>query len=230
MTTVLAVTALVVAVLGWVTAMLALRTLARVRAATAALRRGGEDDESFVEASGRHAAAADAMAKRFSELTTVLADVTTRIDAAAASGRDHSGAALGTARAEMAVLRDQLKTQFSTVRHELASVDEHAVSVAGTVRSELLTALAPVRDESALGLRRIALVRFDAFPELAGRLSFALALLDDAGNGVTLSSIAAQSETRLYAKGVTQGAGDQDLSPEEIQAVKAALAKVTDSA
>ena len=223
MTTVLAATALVVAVLGLVTAVLSLRTLGRVRAATAALRRGGEQDESFVEASGRHAAAAEHLARRYGELSTVLADLNARIDTAAASGRDHGGAALATARAEINILREQIRTQFAAVRAELASVDEHAVTVAGAVRTELLTSIAPIRDESSLGLRRIALVRFDAFPELAGRLSFALALLDERGDGVTLSSIAAHSETRLYAKGVTKGAGDQELSPEEIQAVSAAL-------
>ena len=49
----------------------------------------------------------------------------------------------------------------------------------------------------------MAVVRYDAFGDLAGALSFSAALLDDAGNGLVLSSINGRSETRTYAKGVT---------------------------
>ena len=75
-------------------------------------------------------------------------------------------------------------------------------------------------------LRNVALVRYDAFGDHGGRLSFSLALLDDAGDGVTLTSIAGRSEARLYAKGVQGGTGERDLSPEEEQAVRAALREV----
>jgi hypothetical protein len=77
-------------------------------------------------------------------------------------------------------------------------------------------------DDADTSLRRVAVVRFDAFPDLAGRLSFSAAVLDESGSGLVLSSIAGRSETRLYAKTVTAGGGSDDLSPEEAQAVKAA--------
>ena len=71
-------------------------------------------------------------------------------------------------------------------------------------------------------LRRIAVVRFDAFPDLAGRLSFSAAVLDESGSGLVLTSIAGRSESHLYAKTVTADGASDDLSPEEVQAVKAA--------
>jgi hypothetical protein len=77
-------------------------------------------------------------------------------------------------------------------------------------------------DEVDTALRRVAVVRFDAFPDLAGRLSFSAAVLDQSGSGLVLTSIAGRSETRLYAKTVTAGGASDDLSPEEAQAVKAA--------
>jgi hypothetical protein len=77
-------------------------------------------------------------------------------------------------------------------------------------------------DEVDTALRRVAVVRFDAFPDLAGRLSFSAALLDESGSGLVLTSIAGRSESRLYAKTVTAGTGSDDLSPEEAQAVQAA--------
>lgn len=74
-------------------------------------------------------------------------------------------------------------------------------------------------------LRNVALVRYDAFAEMSGRMSFSLALLDEHGDGVTISAIAGGSDTRVYAKGVASGKGEHELSPEEHQAVSAALAK-----
>ena len=69
-------------------------------------------------------------------------------------------------------------------------------------------------------LRRVALVRYDAFDDLGGRLSFSLAIMDDKGNGIALTSIAGTSDTRLYAKSLTGGVGEHALSPEEEQAVR----------
>ena len=79
-----------------------------------------------------------------------------------------------------------------------------------------------VRDARAL--TRVAVVRYDAFGDLAGALSFSAALLDDAGNGLVLSSINGRSETRTYAKGVTGGQSDAPLSPEEQEAIAEAFA------
>jgi hypothetical protein len=74
-------------------------------------------------------------------------------------------------------------------------------------------------------LRNVALVRYDAFGEMSGRMSFSLALLDEHGDGVTLSAITGPGDTRVYAKGVASGKGEHELSPEEAQAVSSALAK-----
>jgi hypothetical protein len=68
-------------------------------------------------------------------------------------------------------------------------------------------------------LRDIAIVRYDALNEMSGQLSFSLALLNATGDGVVLSSINGRAETRTYAKPVLSGKGDQELSPEEAQAV-----------
>jgi hypothetical protein len=77
--------------------------------------------------------------------------------------------------------------------------------------------------QGALG--NVALVRYDAFGEMSGRMSFSLALLDEQGDGVTISAIAGPGDTRVYAKAVADGKGEHELSPEEQQAVSAALAK-----
>jgi hypothetical protein len=90
-------------------------------------------------------------------------------------------------------------------------------------RAEVTAAVRARQTETAHSLRNVALVRYDAFEDISGRLSFSLALLDDDGDGVTLSAITGRNDTRLYAKGISAGAGLHDLSPEEKQAVAAAL-------
>ncbi len=71
-------------------------------------------------------------------------------------------------------------------------------------------------------LRDVAVVRYDALREMSGHLSFSLALLNAMGDGVVLSSINGRAETRTYAKPIVAGHGDQELSPEEAQAVHSA--------
>ena len=72
---------------------------------------------------------------------------------------------------------------------------------------------------SAQALRHVSVVRYDAFGDLGGRFSFSAALLDDAGDGLVLTSIHGRTETRTYLKGISAGVADIELSPEETQAV-----------
>lgn len=70
-----------------------------------------------------------------------------------------------------------------------------------------------------------ALVRYDAYGELTGNQSTTIALLDAERNGVVLSSIVRRETARLYCKQVQGGKGSQlELSPEEAEAVKRAMA------
>jgi hypothetical protein len=69
-----------------------------------------------------------------------------------------------------------------------------------------------------------ALVRYDAYGELSGHQSISLALLDAEANGVVLSCIAHRDNARLYCKQVHGGRGEHELSPEEDEAIRLALA------
>jgi hypothetical protein len=83
----------------------------------------------------------------------------------------------------------------------------------------------PQTDAAQAGLTRVALVRYDALREMSGRMSFSLALLDEHGDGVTISAISGPADTRVYAKGIANGRGEHELSPEEQQAVSSALTR-----
>jgi hypothetical protein len=72
-------------------------------------------------------------------------------------------------------------------------------------------------------ITQCGVIRYDAMGEMTGRQSSSIALLDSQGNGVVLSSILHRESARLYAKPVAGGASELDLSPEEQQAVSAAM-------
>lgn len=104
------------------------------------------------------------------------------------------------------------------VARQQDDLDALGAAVAGVV-----TGLEGTRAELADAVRHVAVVRYDAFEEMGGRMSFSAALLDDAGDGLVLTSINGRTETRSYAKGVKTGASESPLSPEEQQAIGFAL-------
>jgi hypothetical protein len=75
-------------------------------------------------------------------------------------------------------------------------------------------------------IRRVALFRYDAFEDVGGRLSFSCALLDERGTGVVLTSINGRQETRVYAKPVSEGRSSYNLSLEEEEAIRQAMAPI----
>jgi hypothetical protein len=86
-------------------------------------------------------------------------------------------------------------------------------------RKEVATTRAGLAD----ALRHVSVVRYDAFGDMGGRLSFTAALLDDSGDGLVITSIHGRSEARTYAKGVKAGRSEQSLSPEEEQSIELAM-------
>jgi hypothetical protein len=94
------------------------------------------------------------------------------------------------------------------------------------VGAPLPTDVAGLRDEverlrtaGAAAVQHLAVVRYDAFGDMGGRLSWSMALVDRDGNGVVLTSIHGRSEARAYAKTVSGWVGEQQLSPEEEEAL-----------
>jgi len=100
------------------------------------------------------------------------------------------------------------------------------------LRSDLLV----VHDNTQL-LRRLArdtishvgLVRYDAFQDLSGAMSFSLAMLDEQGDGVVITSIAGRNDSRMYAKNITGGRCGPTITSEERVAVERAVANESDA-
>ncbi len=73
-------------------------------------------------------------------------------------------------------------------------------------------------------LQKFYMVRYDAFDDMGGRLSFSAALLDDHGDGIVFTSINGRSETRSYAKEIFNLSSEHNLSHEEREAIAGAVA------
>ena len=68
-----------------------------------------------------------------------------------------------------------------------------------------------------------SLIRYDAYGEMSGRQSSSIALLDSHRSGVVMSSILHRENARVYVKQLHEGNSELELSPEEQEAVAAAL-------
>jgi hypothetical protein len=93
----------------------------------------------------------------------------------------------------------------------------------GTVRSELRKLgqeIQVTRGELRETLQHLAVVRYDAFGDTGGKLSWSMALLDDKGDGVVLTSINSRADARTYAKEIRAFASEAKLSPEEEEAIE----------
>jgi hypothetical protein len=73
-------------------------------------------------------------------------------------------------------------------------------------------------------IQKVAVIRYNPFSDTGGDQSFAIAMLDSLGNGIVLSSLHSRTDTRVFAKPVQSGRSKFQLSDEEQDAIKKALA------
>jgi Protein of unknown function (DUF4446) len=116
--------------------------------------------------------------------------------------------------------QSDLVAHAAGLQQAFATLHDRVEEVAGTVDERL--GVAEARLDGALAYR--SLVRYDAYGELTGNQSTTIALLDAHRDGVVLSSIVRRDTARIYCKLVHDGQGELELSPEEIEAVRRALA------
>lgn len=99
-------------------------------------------------------------------------------------------------------------------------VDELAEKVARLGQSVVVA-----QRDVAASLRHLAVVRYNATGDMGGQFSFSLAILDDAANGIVITSIQGHNSGRIYSKTVFNGKSETALSPEETQAIANARPK-----
>ncbi len=73
--------------------------------------------------------------------------------------------------------------------------------------------------------QKTGLVKYDAFREMSGKLSYALALLDKENNGVMINSMYSREGCYSYVKAIIKGKCSIEMSEEEQEALKIAINK-----
>ena len=74
-------------------------------------------------------------------------------------------------------------------------------------------------------LKKIGLIRYNAYKDTGSNLSFALALLNDKDTGIVLNGIYGRDTSNIYAKPVIDGKSEYALSKEEEEAIRKAQGK-----
>lgn len=71
--------------------------------------------------------------------------------------------------------------------------------------------------------QKIGLVKYDAFQQMGGQLSFCLVLLDQDNNGFIINSVHSTEGSYCYSKEIINGVGDVSFSKEEKEAYDMAV-------
>ena len=128
---------------------------------------------------------------------------------------DRGPAGLGSAGARAADLErhlSQLSQRLDALQADLDAQRDGTSAVSAVEASPL--------PRGTAAISRIGLIRFDAFEDAGGAQSFALALVDDDGDGIVLSSLHSRPTTRVYIKAIRRGVADAPLSDEEARALR----------
>lgn len=124
---------------------------------------------------------------------------------------------------------EQLETGATQLGERTAGLDSalRGLSESG---DDLDRRLKKLEHTSESALTEVALVRYDAFGDMGGRMSFSVAMLDSVGDGLIITSLNGRAHSQTYAKSVTEGRGTTRLTAEEEQAVAAARGVETTNA
>ena len=131
-------------------------------------------------------------------------------------------------------VRSLRKAQRAVLGEESRDLVRHSAELDaafGDLRDYVEEALSRLEQRSQATDKRIdeslayrALVRYDAYGEMSGQQSSSFAMLDEHRSGIVFSSILHRDQARVYVKQVVEGQSAIELSPEEQQAIEAALA------
>jgi exopolysaccharide biosynthesis protein len=82
-----------------------------------------------------------------------------------------------------------------------------------------------IEKEGKKAIKKVGIVRYNAFPDVGSDLSYSIAFLDEEDNGVVISGIYGRHETATFAKPIEKGYSKYPLSAEEVQAIERAKRK-----
>ena len=115
---------------------------------------------------------------------------------------------------------EQTGTDFETMLLDHIAKTDRALAETSQLRGDVKR----INGLLATGITRVGVIRFRAFEDTGSDLSYAVALMDSANNGVVLSSIFGREDSRSYVKPLKGGKCDRYiLTEEEEEAIRQAI-------
>jgi len=127
------------------------------------------------------------------------------------------------------LIRRQLKVFFKGKKG--ADLEEYIVELEERIKkleteNKNLTEVAKqLQEKTRECLRGVSAVRFNPFKDVGGNQSFAIALLNEKGDGLVLSSLYAREKISVFAKPIKNLGSEYELSAEEKEALEKAKTK-----
>lgn len=104
-------------------------------------------------------------------------------------------------------------------------IDDLSQTITGKSDAVTLSRLANCEREALVSFKKLGVVHFNAFDDVTGNLSFALALLNNNNDGIILTSLYGHNSCNTYVREITAGKTSTKLLDEEVQALEIAKNK-----
>ena len=125
-------------------------------------------------------------------------------------------------------IKNNLQEMFSG--NKVTNLEDLLLSQSKSIRmldkdiQELYDISNQINSLAAKGIHKVGMIRFNPFKDVGGDQSFAIALLNSKGSGLTLSSLYSREGTRIYSKSINcQESEKHPLTEEEKEAIKIAM-------
>ena len=105
-------------------------------------------------------------------------------------------------------------------------IDDLSQTVRERSDAVTLSRLAGCESESSAALKRLGVVNFDAYDDVKGNLSFALAILNSSNDGIILTSLYGHNSCNTYVREIQGGKTSVKLLDEEVKALNIAKNKL----
>lgn len=111
---------------------------------------------------------------------------------------------------------------ISALKDYYDKIDNLSKTINSKSDATLQRRLENCENHSLLALKKISIVNFDAYDDVTGKLSFALAVLNDNNDGVILTSLYGHNSCNTYVREVSGGQSPVKLLDEEKKALEKA--------
>ena len=108
-----------------------------------------------------------------------------------------------------------IEENLENYEYKVRKVEERYAKIDGDI--------ADINTEISKCIKKVGIVRYNAFEDVGSNLSFVVALLNDNNNGIVLNGIYARESSNIFAKPIENGECSYVMSNEEKDAIKKAI-------